>query len=115
VGNVNLPMPVLIAAAALFVLAGYLIGVVAGPESPDRTIGKVESYDAETRELCLSGDAVEDLEGVEDGMLCGVWQKAASSTTPHEGDDFRFVSRVAERRDGDEDDQVFIFGEVDDD
>lgn len=112
-GNVTLPTPVLIAIAALLVLGGYLIGVVAGPESPDRTIGTVDSYDPGTRELCLTGDAVEDLQGADDGMLCGVWQKAASSTIPREGDDFRFVSRVAEQRAGSEDDRVFIFGEVD--
>jgi hypothetical protein len=115
VGNVTLPTPVLIAAAALFVLAGYLIGVVAGPDTPDRTVGTVDSYDPDTRELCLTGDAVEDHEGAEDGMLCGVWQMVAGSATPREGDEFRFVSRVAERQEGDEDDQILIFGEVDDD
>ncbi len=114
-GNVNLPTPVVIAAGAFFLLAGYLIGVVAGPDSPNRTIGEVDSYNPNTRQLCLTGDGVEDLEGAEDGMLCGLWQKAASSATPTEGDDFRFVSRVVESQEGSEDDRVLIFGEVDDD
>lgn len=115
VGNVTLPTPVLIAAAALFLLAGYLIGVVAGPDTPDRTIGVVESYNPSTRELCLTGEAVEDHERAEDGMLCGVWQRAGNSATPRVGDDFRFVIDIAEHREGDEDDRIFIFGEVDDD
>lgn len=112
-GNVNLPTPVVLAGAALLMLAGYLIGVVAGPDSPERTTGIVDSYNNSSHVLCLTGDGVEDEEGAEDGMLCGTWQRAADSATPHEGDRFRFVSKVEERRSGSDDDQVLIFGEVD--
>lgn len=114
VGNVNLPTPVVLAGAGLCLLGGYLVGVVAGPEGPDRTTGVVESYDSGTRRLCLEGESVEDLDGAEDGILCGIWQRAASSESPHEGDRFRFVSRVSRGQSGPEDDRVLIFGEVDD-
>lgn len=113
--NVNLPTPVVIAGAGLCLLGGYLVGVVAGPDTPERTTGIVESYDPDNRELCLSGDAVADHEGAKDDMLCGVWQKSSSAVTPEEGDRFRFVSRLREGRSGSEDDRVLIFGEVDDD
>lgn len=108
----NLPTPIVIAGAGLCLLGGYLIGVVAGPDTPDRTTGIVESYDSDTRELCLSGDSVEDLEGAEDGQLCGTWRHTSAEETPSEGDEFRFVSTVSERQAGAEDDVVFIFGEV---
>lgn len=113
-GNVNLPTPVVLAGAGLCMLGGYLVGVVAGPDTPERTSGVVESYDAGTRELCLTGDAVEDHEGAEDGVLCGAWQKSTGSADPRKGDDFRFVSRIDRNRAGSEDDRVLIFGEVDD-
>lgn len=115
VGNVNLPTPVVIAGAVLCMLGGYLIGVVAGPDTPDRTTGIVESYDPDTRELCLTGDAVGDQDGAEDDTLCGVWQKASGSAAPVEGDSFRFVSKVTAGQSGSEDDVVQIFGEVDED
>lgn len=111
-GNVNLPTPIVIAGAGLCLLGGYLIGVVAGPDTPERTTGIVESYDSGTRELCLSGDSVDDLEGAEDGRLCGTWRHTSQEETPSEGDEFRFVSTVSERQAGAEDDVVFIFGEV---
>lgn len=96
-------------------LGGYLVGVVAGPDTPDRTTGVVDSYNASTRELCLTGEGVEELEGAEDGSLCGVWQRAAaSSTVPQEGDRFRFVSKLSPGQSGDDDDRVLLFGEVDD-
>jgi hypothetical protein len=114
VGNVNLPTPIVFAGAGLCLLGGYLIGVVAGPDTPERTTGVVASYSAPTRELCLTGDSVEDQEGAEEGMLCGIWQRAADSTPPREGDRFRFVSKVSPGQPGEEDDRVLIFGEVDD-
>lgn len=95
-------------------LGGYLVGVVAGPDTPERTTGVVESYNSSTRELCLGGDGLEDLEGADDGSLCGLWQRAASSTVPREGDQFRFVSKLSPGQSGEEDDRVLIFGEVDD-
>lgn len=99
-------------------LGGYLVGVVAGPDTPERTTGVVQSYQSGNRELCLAGGAVEDLRGAEDGVLCGTWMKAPGSRNPSEGDEFRFVSTLApddSGPDADEDaDQVLIFGEVDD-
>ena len=114
VGNVNLPTPVVLAGAGLCLLGGYLIGVVAGPEGPDRETGVVESFDSGTRNLCLTGDSVEDLEGAEEGVLCGTWQRAAGSDAPSKGDRFRFVSKVEHGQSGRDDDRVLIFGEVED-
>jgi hypothetical protein len=118
VANVNLPTPVVIAGGALCLLGGYLVGVVAGPDTPDRTTGVVESYDSKTQELCLSGDAVSaDADANEDGLLCGAWQRSPGSTTPHSGDNFRFVTkRTAQDPSGtdggDDDAQVLIYGDV---
>ena len=112
--NVNLPTPVVIAGGALCLLGGYLIGVVAGPDAPDRTTGEVESYDSATRVLCLTGSAVSEQEGAdEEGVLCGVWQRSPGSTTPGPGDEFRFVTkRTAENPSGDDDADVLIYGDV---
>ena len=66
VANVNLPTPVVLAGAGLCLLGGYLIGVLVGPEGPDRATGVVESYDSNTRKLCLTGDSVEDQDGAEE-------------------------------------------------
>jgi hypothetical protein len=112
VRNVNLPLPVLAFGAVLCLLGGYLLGVVLGPEGPDRSVGTVESYDPRGQRLCLSGDAVEDHESAQDGVLCGTWQKAQGSRRPGVGDTFRFVASVKPGRAGD-DDRVVIFGEVD--
>jgi len=117
VGNVNLPTPVVIAGGALCLLGGYLIGVVAGPDTPERTTGVVESFDSGTSRLCLSGASVSEQEGVDDdGILCGAWQRSTGSTTPHEGDTFRFVSiRTAEPPEGTDTDtgeRVLIYGDV---
>ena len=93
-GNVNLPTPVALAAGALCALGGYLLGVVAGPGTAERTTALVESYDASTGELCLSGDGVEGQEGVvTEGVLCGTWRRTSGTTAePQAGDAFRFVS-----------------------
>jgi hypothetical protein len=117
VANVNLPTPVVIAGGALCLLGGYLVGVVAGPDTPDRTTGVVDSYDSSTQELCLSGDAVSEQEAVnDDGLLCGAWQRSPGSATPHVGDKFRFVTkRIADDPsdpDGDDVAEVLIYGDV---
>jgi hypothetical protein len=93
-GNVNLPTPVALAGGAICVLGGYLLGVVAGPDTNSQTTATVTSYDAGTGRLCLHGDGVDGQEGsVRQGVLCGVWQRAAGeSGTPRKGEEFRFVS-----------------------
>jgi hypothetical protein len=97
VGNVNLPTPVALAGGALCVLGGYVLGVVIGPDTSDRTTATVESYDAATSRLCLTGEGVEDQDGsVVDGVLCGTWRRTqGSTTTPRPGDQFRFISLSA--------------------
>ncbi|MEO5851557.1 MAG: hypothetical protein ABIQ15_03510 [Nocardioides sp.] len=91
--NVNLPLPLFVAAGGFCVLAGFLVGVVAGPETPDRTTGIVESYDSGSRRLCLTGDGVADREGADDeGGLCGTWRRSLDAAAPKVGDDFRFVT-----------------------
>ena len=54
-GNVTLPTPVALAGGALCILGGYLLGVVAGPDTPGRTTATVESYDERDGRLCLTG------------------------------------------------------------
>lgn len=112
-GNVNLPTPVFLAGGALCLLGGYVLGVVAGPDTPSRTLGEVASYDASTGELCLTGDEVDDQEGAEDGRLCGVWRRSSTSKTPAEGDEFRFVSILTEPPEGQQGNRtVMIYGDV---
>lgn len=92
-GNVTLPTPVFIAGGALCLVAGYLVGAVAGPDAPQRTTAKVVSFTPKASILCLSGESVEDEPGTdEDGVLCGTWSHSAGATVPREGDRFRFVS-----------------------
>jgi hypothetical protein len=111
---VNLPTPVVIAGGALCLLGGYLIGVVAGPDAPDRTTGKVESYNSKTHELCLSGDTVSKQEGADDkGLLCGAWQRTPGSDIPHPGDSFLFVSKqTAQDPSSNDAADVLIYGDV---
>ena len=91
--NVNLPLPLFIAAGAFCLLAGFLVGVVAGPETPDSATGLVDSYDRGSGRLCLTGDAVADADGADDeGRLCGVWRRSLDSPVPRVGDSFRFVT-----------------------
>lgn len=117
-GNVTLPTPVALAAGSLCVLGGYLLGAVAGPDTPSRTTATVSSYDASSRELCLEGDTITDQEGVsEDGTLCGTWRRIqGSSSTPEPGDRFRFVSMVidasAESPDENARPVTLIYGDV---
>ena len=98
-GNVNLPTPVALAGGAICILGGYLVGVLAGPDTPSRTTAVVDSYDRNDSRLCLSGDSVGDQEGADqDGKLCGTWRRSVGDEeVPEPGDQFRFVSVVVEQ------------------
>jgi hypothetical protein len=109
VANVNMPAPLALAGGSLCLLAGYLIGVVAGPQTADQTYATVDSYSEDDRELCLRGEAVADDEGAVDGALCGEWRRATGAREPREGDRFRFVA--IQRREGD-DSTIYIYGDV---
>jgi hypothetical protein len=90
---VTLPTPVFLAGGALCLLAGYLAGAVAGPDSHRSTTAKVVSFDSATAKLCLEGDSVKDDPATSDkGVLCGTWSHSSGSTTPRKGDTFRFVT-----------------------
>ena len=56
--NVTMPTPVALAGGALCLLGGYLVGVVAGPDTEDTDTATVVSYDADSDRLCLTGEAV---------------------------------------------------------
>jgi hypothetical protein len=114
VGNVTLPTPVFLAGGALCLLAGYLVGSVVGPDTPDRTTGEVVSYQPGTSRLCLKGDAIADQEGVDaDGKLCGTLRRTPNATLPTKGDNFRFVSvRTSGEVNGKTQQQVVIYGDV---
>ena len=89
----TLPTPVFLAGGALCVVAGYLLGSVSAPDTPERTTGQVVSFDSGKSRLCLEGDAIEDQEGVDaDGKLCGTLRRTPNAQLPRKGDDFRFVS-----------------------
>jgi hypothetical protein len=107
--NVNMPAPVAVAGAALCALGGYLVGVVAGPDTTSRTTAEVASYDRDSRELCLTGDAVTDLPEADDGRLCGTWRSAQRNSPPREGDQFRFVVMSSA---GPGEVTTFIYGDV---
>lgn len=109
----NLPTPVALAGGAFCLLGGYLVGVVAGPDTTSRTTATVESYDAGTGRLCLGGDGIEGQVGhVQDGVLCGTWRRATRGGAPAEGDRFRFVSMTGggSARDGRA--PTLIYGDV---
>ena len=110
----SLPTPVFLGAGALCLLAGYLVGSVAGPDTPVRTTARVTSFDRGTSELCLRGEAAADQAGAtSEGTLCGRWRRSAGSQRPREGDEFRFVSiSNAGDTDGHRQDQVVIYGDV---
>lgn len=98
-------------------LGGYLLGVVAGPDTPDLTTGVVESYDRNSLRLCLSGETVEEQEEVnEDGQLCGRWRRSAGATDPEVGQQFRYVTiRTSDAPEGEDAElsrQVLIYGDV---
>lgn len=110
----RLPRAVLIAGAAMFLLAGYVLGMAVGADSPERSTGVVRSYDASSDELCLSGRTVSSAAGSEGDRLCGTWRRRSGSPVPEEGDEFRFVSiRASDDPDDDEDPvRVLIYGDV---
>jgi len=108
-GNVNLPTPVAVAGGALCLLAGYLVGAIAGPDTASRTTAEVKSYDSGSGELCLTGDAISDQPGADDGELCGVWRRTSGDRVPRDGDAFRFVSVVSSSGDNS---ATYIYGSV---
>jgi hypothetical protein len=89
---VTLPTPVFLAGGALCLMAGYITGAVTDPGDDHMTTATVVSFDADTSRLCLEGDAVEHEPGVDDGVLCGTWNRGAGATPPEKGDRFRFVT-----------------------
>ncbi|WP_148574966.1 hypothetical protein [Nocardioides caldifontis] len=108
-GNVTLPTPLAVAGGALCLLAGYVVGVALGDGATDRSTAEVDSYDVSDNELCLTGEAVEQMEEAEDGMLCGEWRRGTASSVPRPGDAFTFVT-ITNERDGEQ--AVFIYGDV---
>lgn len=114
VANVTLPTPVFVAGGALCLLAGYLLGSVTGPGTPERTTGTVVSFDGDSSRLCLEGDAITEQDGVDSqGHLCGTWRRTPDAQRPERGDTFRFVSvRTAEDVGGRHRQQVVIYGDV---
>jgi hypothetical protein len=109
--NVNLPTPVALAGAGLCLLGGYLVGTVTGSGTQSESTAEVQSFDAGSDELCLSGDAVGDDPAAQDGVLCGTWRHDSDAVRPREGDEFAFVSMTSSRSSDDEK-ATFIFGEV---
>ena len=97
-GNVNLPTPVALAGASICVLGGYLLGVVAGPDTTSSASATVESYDPGSRKLCLVGAGAREQEGADpSGRLCGVWRRTEEvGAPPRKGDRFRFIAVAAE-------------------
>jgi hypothetical protein len=113
-GNVTLPTPVALAGGGLCLLGGYLLGVLAGPETPSRATATVESYDAARGELCLTGPEAADAETADDsGVLCGLWRRTVGDNErPDPGDAFRFVSVVVEQPEGGDGPLTLIYGDV---
>ncbi len=113
-GNVTLPTPVFLAGGALCLVAGYLVGSVVGPDTPERTTGTVVSFDTTKSRLCLEGDAITDQEGVDaDGRLCGTLRTSPNAQQPEKGDEFRFVSvRTSAVVGGATKQQIVIYGDV---
>ncbi len=113
-GNVTLPTPVFLSGGALCLVAGYLVGSVVGPDTPERTTGTVVSFEAETARLCLEGEAIADQEGADpQGRLCGTLRRTTDSGVPARGDLFRFVSvRTSGEVEGETQQQVVIYGDV---
>jgi hypothetical protein len=117
-GNVTLPTPVALTGGAIFLLGGYLLGVVAGPDSPSRAVAVVESYDESDGRLCLEGESVAEQQGADQqGLLCGTWRRSVGADDlPEPGDEFRFVAVVVDPPPEDADDDsgpvTMIYGDV---
>ena len=110
--NVNLPTPVAVAGGCLCLLGGYVIGAVAGPDASDPTVATVDSYDPDSRALCLRGDSVADDPAAKDGVLCGEWRRTPGSARPVKGDTFRYVSLDRSEDGNDEDTTTYLYGDV---
>lgn len=110
-GNITMPTSLAVAGGGLCLLGGYLVGVVAGSDASSRSTAEVAGYDQARNELCLRGEAVEELPQAEDGILCGVWQHGTGSRSPREGESFRFVAMTNEDG-GDGEQAVIIYGDV---
>ena len=112
--NVNLPTPVALAGGAICVLGGYLLGVLAGPDTETPTTATVASFDDGSDQLCLSGDGITGQDGLDaQGRLCGTWRRPDSSDTPRAGDRFRFVTLHGGSTASDGDQPVtVIYGDV---
>lgn len=110
----TLPTPVFVAGGALCLLAGYLVGSLVGPDTPERTTATVVSFDSAKSRLCLEGEAIQDQEGADaEGELCGTLRRTPNSELPRKGDEFRFVSvRTSGELDGRTEQQVVIYGDV---
>lgn len=113
-GNVTLPTPVFLAGGALCLVAGYLVGSITGPDTPQRTTAQVVSFDPSMSQLCLGGDSIKDQEGVDPaGRLCGTLRRTPNAKVPSKGDDFRFVSiRTSGEVNGKKKQHVVIYGDV---
>ena len=113
-GNVSMPTPVALTGAAICLLGGYLVGVLAGPDTTSRTTATVVSYDDDSGRLCLTGDGVTDQEGAAGGDLCGTWRRAGASSAPQQGDRFRFVTLRggATGSDPEQSPAIVIYGDV---
>jgi hypothetical protein len=110
--DINMPAPLALAGAALCVLGGYLVGVVAGPDPGSRTTAVVASFERGSDQLCLTGDAVAEApEADEDGVLCGTWRHGTESRAPREGDTFRFVVITSDGG-ADVESATYIYGDV---
>jgi len=90
--NVSLPTPVALAGGALCLIGGYLLGALTGPDTPARATATVQSYDASSQRLCLTGDGVADESAAQDGVLCGTWRRSTDAGSPRQGQEFRFVT-----------------------
>ncbi len=103
-----------LAGGAFCLLAGYLVGVVAGPGGPEHTTATVSSFARATSELCLKGDSVKDEDAADaDGVLCGTWSHSAGAIEPKKGDKFRFVLQDTSGVKGSEPrDEIVIYGTV---
>lgn len=109
--NVTMPTPVALAGGALCLLGGYLVGVVAGPDTEDTDTATVVSYDEDSDRLCLTGEAVADAAESDGGELCGQWRRIDGGPDPREGDQFRFATLSSDPGDAG-DVTTLIYGDV---